>query len=127
MSDDYLWSRSGTPDPEVARLEELLRRYRHVARPWSAGGGTGPPPRTRVLRAAAIAAVLLFAAVLAGAWWLRRSPAGWEVVALAGTPAIAGAGVHDSALLPIGERLTTDASSRASLRIGGIGEATIGP
>src|SRR3984893_8824293 len=25
MSDDYLWDRSGPPDPEVARLEELLR------------------------------------------------------------------------------------------------------
>ena len=24
MSDDYLWDRSGAPDPEIARLEELL-------------------------------------------------------------------------------------------------------
>ncbi len=27
--DEYLWSGTGTPDPEVARLESLLGRYRH--------------------------------------------------------------------------------------------------
>ena len=27
MSDDYLWDRSGPPDPEIARLEELLRPF----------------------------------------------------------------------------------------------------
>ena len=25
MSDDYLWDRSGPPDPEIARLEALLQ------------------------------------------------------------------------------------------------------
>ena len=29
MSDDYLWDPSGTPDPETARLEDLLSRYRY--------------------------------------------------------------------------------------------------
>src|SRR3974377_262609 len=31
MKDDYLWDRSGTPDPEVERLERVLAplRYRH--------------------------------------------------------------------------------------------------
>ena len=33
MNDDYLWDRSGPPDPDVARLEQALAplRYRHRA------------------------------------------------------------------------------------------------
>ena len=31
MSDDYLWDRSGPPDPDVQRLEELLSPLRHEA------------------------------------------------------------------------------------------------
>src|SRR5260370_34923517 len=27
--DDYLWNGSGEPDPEVQKLETVLRRYRH--------------------------------------------------------------------------------------------------
>src|SRR5437868_6645687 len=30
-SDEYLWDRSGTPDPEFKRLEELLAPLRHDA------------------------------------------------------------------------------------------------
>src|SRR5882672_10011428 len=29
MKDDYLWDRSGEPDPEVQKLEKVLGRYRH--------------------------------------------------------------------------------------------------
>ena len=29
MNDDYLWDRSGTRDPEIGRLEELLGPLRH--------------------------------------------------------------------------------------------------
>lgn len=29
MSDDYLWDRSGTPDPGIAKLESLLREFRY--------------------------------------------------------------------------------------------------
>lgn len=43
--DDYLWDGSGAPDPEVQRLEALLRPLRHQDRrprrwtPWLAGAG----------------------------------------------------------------------------------------
>jgi hypothetical protein len=56
MSDEYLWDRSGEPDPEVARLERLLARYRfREKRSW------------RVPLAIA-------ASVLAMAYWLSRTP-----------------------------------------------------
>ena len=32
MNDDYLWDGSGTPDPDVQRLERLLGRLRSTAR-----------------------------------------------------------------------------------------------
>lgn len=35
MNDDYLWNRSGEPDPEVERLERVLGRYRYQAKPVS--------------------------------------------------------------------------------------------
>lgn len=50
MTDQYLWDRSGEPDPEVARLEALLSSYRYR------------PPRRRTPRVIlAIAAALIFA------------------------------------------------------------------
>ena len=56
MNDDYLWDRSGSPDPDVERLERTLGplRYRHRS------DFVQPPvPRTHILRAAAAAAVLV--------------------------------------------------------------------
>jgi hypothetical protein len=67
MNDDYLWDRSGEPDPEVERLERVLGKYRHQARPLS------PALRPRLserpggwIRLAAVAAAILI--VLAGLW-----------------------------------------------------------
>ena len=53
MSDEYLWDRSGEPDPEIERLEKLLSpfRYREKQLPSSrchprggAGGRLQPRP-----------------------------------------------------------------------------------
>ena len=43
MSEDYLWDRSGTPDPDIARLESLLGRYAH--RSAGAPPAVTPAPR----------------------------------------------------------------------------------
>jgi hypothetical protein len=67
MNDDYLWDRSGEPDPEVERLERVLGKYRYQDKPLS------PALRSRLserrggwLRLAAVAAAILIA--LAGLW-----------------------------------------------------------
>lgn len=67
MNDDYLWDRSGEPDPELERLERVLGKYRYQARPlspalhsrlsWRRGGW---------MRLAAVAAAILV--VVAGFW-----------------------------------------------------------
>jgi hypothetical protein len=52
MNDDYLWSGRGKPDPDVERLEGLLRRFRHEPSAWNAGEHA-PAPRKRRARALA--------------------------------------------------------------------------
>ena len=50
MSDDYLWDRSGPPDPEVERLEGLLGRFGHDAARSAtprAGAPAGAPAEAR--------------------------------------------------------------------------------
>ncbi len=70
MNDDYLWDRSGEPDPEVERLERVLGKYRYQDKPLS------PALRSRLserrggwIRLAAVAAAILI--VLAGLWMFK--------------------------------------------------------
>ena len=70
MNDDYLWDRSGEPDPEVERLERVLGKYRYQAKPLS------PALHSRLagrrvgwIRFAAVAAAILI--LLTGLWILR--------------------------------------------------------
>jgi hypothetical protein len=68
MNDDYLWDKSGPPDPEIQQLEEILGTLRYQPKPFEV-------PRIVARRRSyvpllAIAATLLLA-LLAGAIWLR--------------------------------------------------------
>src|SRR5215472_2755603 len=73
MRDDYLWDRSGEPDPEIVRMEQLLAAYResgprrvHRAR-WRNAGW---------LAVAASAVVALF---VAGKLMTGARPSDWQV------------------------------------------------
>lgn len=130
MNDDYLWDRSGEPDPEVRRLESLLGRYRHDA--------TNPiphPARTRRFaintwaRPLAAVALLAFLA-LAVAYvirfqWSSGSP--WEITRVAGSPRMSGNVLARDAKLGVGDDLQTDARSQVTVRIARVGEVDIGP
>jgi hypothetical protein len=93
MNEDYLWDKSGEPDPEIQQLEQTLGSLRYkrpvkplelpphaTARPWY-GQGFSP--------ALAIAATLV-ALILAGGLWLglrRANPSnGSETVATRRAP-----------------------------------------
>ena len=70
MNEEYLWDKSGEPDPEIQQLEEILGTLRYQPKPLVL---PVEPPRLNVRRyvpLVAIAAALLFAA-LAGLAWLR--------------------------------------------------------
>ncbi len=119
---DYLWDRSGPPDPEVARLEQTLAplRYRHRD---IAGGA---PAHRRIWWAAA-AAILLAAA---GAWQLKTPPpqsTAWQVASLEGVSHL---GSRDAALampLGAGQLLRTGRDSRLSLQDDEVGKVDLGP
>ena len=54
MSELYLWDRSGPPDADIQRLENLLERYRlnTLAPLRSRANGSGPLPTFTCPRAA---------------------------------------------------------------------------
>ena len=123
---DYLWDGSGAPDPEIVRLERVLGVLRH--------SGTAlalPARRTHALRRVAMGALTAAAAMLliaAGAWFVlagRRS--GWDVRSLGGLPIVDGAAIARDGRLGIGEWLVTDATSRARIDVGRIGEVDVDP
>jgi len=134
--DDYLWDGTGTPDPDVVRLETLLAPYRHR-------GPLTPLPRSserrridarRPRRVAVHAAMQIMMAaaslvlVLGAAWFASAvRHAGWTVQSLEGAPHIAGNAIDAPSRLPIGQVVTTDAASRARIDVGSIGVVDVEP
>jgi len=126
--DDYLWSATGTPDPEIARLEALLAPYAHRGTP-------GPLPlripRRRVWRVVLpmLTAAASLVLVVTAAWlsYASRTAGAWSVQSLAGTPAVAGSPVDGPSKLGVGQVLTTDAQSRARIAVGQIGRVDVEP
>ena len=124
MEDDYLWDPSGTPDPEVQRLEALLGRLRSVpplpqlpetpVRWWSL--------RYLTPMLAAAAAIIVMIGV---AWKTTRGSASWEVASMAGQPRIGSTALAGNGRIAVGQMLVTDASSRARMNVSTIGEVTI--
>jgi hypothetical protein len=67
MNDDYLWDKTGQPDPEIQQLEEILGTLRYQPKPLAIPNA---PRRRNSIPLLAIAASLLLA-ILAGGIWLR--------------------------------------------------------
>jgi len=69
MNDDYLWDRTGEPDPEIQQLEQVLGMLRYEPRPLKLPAQVRRgQPRTffpRIAIAAAVATMLV-----GGAFWL---------------------------------------------------------
>lgn len=83
---DYLWDKSGEPDAEVERLEELLGQLRHQPRPLELPAEpVARAPRRSFFRPAWAAAAALLLMFLAGLWFgvLRHRSARDERPALA--------------------------------------------
>lgn len=70
MSEEYLWDKSGEPDPEIQELEELLGTLRYQPKPLELPDDIKPVRRNRYLPLIAIAATLVIA-LLTGALWSR--------------------------------------------------------
>lgn len=72
MNEEYLWDKSGEPDPEIQQLEEILGTLRYQPKPLVLPTEQPRLNGRRYIPIIAIAATLLFAA-LAGLAWLRMS------------------------------------------------------
>ena len=70
MKDDYLWDKSGEPDPEVQKLEEILGTLRYQPRPLELPEELSLPRRRSYLPWVAIAAMVVMA-LLGGIIWLN--------------------------------------------------------
>jgi hypothetical protein len=142
MKDDYLWDGSGEPDPEVKKLETLLRRYRHEQpAPSFEQIANLRPARIRLsffnlrwpYQLGAVVATLLLTVT---AYFLLR-PAqfkdpgiAWDVARLEGVPRVGGHAIGEksgSGKLKIGQTLVTDSSSRASITLDETGRVEVDP
>ncbi|MFZ0519558.1 MAG: FecR domain-containing protein [Candidatus Acidiferrales bacterium] len=129
MNDDYLWDRSGTPDPEVQHLEKVLGRFEHSRpAPDFLASVTRPlPPRIQGTRWWLAAAAIV---LLASGIWLDRSlqhRTAWSVASLQGSPRIAGNIAKRNTVWKVGEWLETDATSRVVLQVGDLGQIEVAP
>ena len=70
MKEDYLWDKSGEPDPQIQQLEEILGTLRYQPKPFEMPSDVPAPRRRSYFPLLAIAATLLVA-LLAGGIWLR--------------------------------------------------------
>ena len=68
MEDNYLWDRSGEPDPEVQELEEILGTLRYQPRPLEIPVNVRIDRRRRFFPPMAIAAAMALLAILLGLW-----------------------------------------------------------
>ncbi len=131
--DDYLWDRTGTPDPLVARLERTMGTLRYR--------GAAPATETRRLpsawrRAAPLAAAALVALAALATWKLWPAPpppppgaatTGWEARALAGTVRIDDTAAGGQARLGLDQWLETSAEDQVVLDVADIGTVTVYP
>jgi FecR-like protein len=125
MNDDYLWNRSGPPDPDIQRRERLLGRLQSVPPlpQLPEAGAERSRRREYGLLLAAAAAIVL---VVAG-WRTMRTPAAWEVASVAGQPRIGSAALAGRGRIAVGETLVTDSASQARINVSTIGEVTVDP
>ncbi|HKY44556.1 MAG TPA: hypothetical protein VJM50_15815 [Pyrinomonadaceae bacterium] len=71
MNDDYLWDKSGPPDPEIQQLENILGTLRYQPKPFEIPRDVPAPRRRNYFPLLAAVAATLSVALLAGTVWLR--------------------------------------------------------
>jgi hypothetical protein len=125
VTNEYLWDKSGEPDPDVAELERLLARFQSKASEPVWEGARRIPRMSRGFLAAAAVLVVACAAALS------RSPtdqsSSWPVMRLTGAPPAGRTAAGEAARLPVGQWLETDEASRAVLTVSTIGRLDVEP
>lgn len=137
MQDGYLWDRSGTPDPEIQRLEAVLGTFRHdrpapvfptllAERRWKF---LSVPPFPAMAAAAAVIVIAVGMLLLHGRRPVMVNTAGWDISSVGGTPRIGTkiVSVHETKQFGVGQILETDHQSRLRLEAEDVGEIQVEP
>ena len=83
MNDDYLWDKSGEPDPQIQQLEEILGTLRYQPKPLQLPKELSTARRRTYLPWLAIAATVAVALLAGGLWLgLRNQAASIPAVAI---------------------------------------------
>ena len=137
---DYLWDGSGEPDPEIQRLETLLRAYQHSGstpvfpqvaqnRRWAFWPRMGMFPRLAAV-AVAVVVVAAVAVIVRGRKTIPAVLTGWNVTRVAGAPRVGARALRaneGSGPLVDGQTLETDEESQAHLTALETGEIEVDP
>ena len=127
MSDEYLWDRSGPPDPDVERLESLLGRLRSTPPVPQLPDSRSTGLRTIRYLAPMLAAAAVIVVMIGLTWRTTHNAASWEVARLDGQPRIGSTALAATGRIAVGQTLVTDAASRARVDISTIGHVTVDP
>jgi len=130
MSDDYLWDRSGPPDPDVERLEALLAPLRSTPPlPTIVAQDFSPAKRQWTLRSLAplFAAAAVVTLMIASTWRSTRGAGSFDVARVDGRPHIGSTALAESGRIAVGQTLVTDGASRARVNVSTIGEVIVDP
>lgn len=119
MKEDYLWDRSGPPDPSIVRLEQALAPLRHDGR-WT-------PPGQRRWRWVTAAAASLAAIAFSNLGVPPAPATAWQVTRLEGMARLDDGSAVISTPLRAGQVLRTTGVSKVSLQADGVGELDLGP
>jgi hypothetical protein len=124
MREDYLWDRSGPPDPEIERLERLLAPLAHGAAPAPAIVASPTPWRAM---AAAAALVLVALSIWQFQAVVPEPVTGWQVAQLDGAARIGGRDAELSMRLRAGQSLRTAKDAHLMLEDDDLGRIDLGP
>ena len=72
MNEDYLWDKSGEPDPQIQELEQILKPLRYRPKPLELPNEF-PTARQRNYLPLAVAATVLIALLITGLWLRLRT------------------------------------------------------
>src|SRR6185436_5376474 len=75
MNDNYLWDRTGEPDPEIQKLEELLGELRYQPQPLHIPANITVGRKRSFYLPMTIAAAIILVAILSALWFqFSRKP-----------------------------------------------------